>query len=176
MDGSSPKYFTRDFCGVCDYLFDTDGKEKECPQVRCGSARYTRTGRPVRQAYYFDLEDKVRRLYASKFTAGLAGHNTTRPVPQGGIDARELSDAWDADILGTLYHEYDGSDKDDILYLAQSNDGVEVQKNISYTPITAKLLNMPVKMRGTTQYDLQLRHDMHSYHVPVHAPPTPPLP
>ena len=148
LDGHEPKYFTRDFCPVCDHLFDAEANDKVCPFMGCGSARFTRKGKAIRQAFYFDLEDKVRRMYGSVFTATQAAYGTARLAPTDTPQARELTDAWDGAILSSLHHENKDANKEDILYFAQSNDGVEVQKNISYTPITAKLLNLPVKLRG----------------------------
>jgi hypothetical protein len=147
MDGCTPLYFTRDFCPKCDYLFEK--KERECPEDGCGGQRYTAKGNSIRQAYYFDLEDKIRRLYKSKFTAGEANYNATRPTPSEPLENRELVDCWDASILEDMYHNLEDDNKHDWIYLAQSNDGVEVQKNVSYTPITAKVLNLPLQMRGT---------------------------
>lgn len=49
-----------------------------------------------------------------------------------------------------------GADTKDCVFLAQSNDGVEVEKNTCYTPITAKVLNYSCKVRGMLQSILLL--------------------
>jgi hypothetical protein len=47
-----------------------------------------------------------------------------------------------------MHYEEDPEIGDRTLYFACSNDGVEVTKNVTYTPITAKLLNLPGELRG----------------------------
>jgi hypothetical protein len=49
------------------------------------------------------------------------------------------------DLLRTI----DEDQRARCLFLALSYDGVEVEKNVSYTPITAKILNFPPKIRGS---------------------------
>ena len=49
-----------------------------------------------------------------------------------------------------IYHEYEGPDcqrKNQFLYFSLCADGIEVKKNTSFTPVTAKLLNWPPEMR-----------------------------
>ena len=151
LAGNKAKYFIRDLCVGCDYLFPLDPLAQECPSQRCGKPR-CKDGRPQRQAYYYDIADKVRRLYGSKYSARHAAYGTSRDPPRGGVENRELHDCWDASILGALFHALDDPEKCHYLYLAQSNDGVEVEKNVTYTPITAKLLNLPPDLRGQASY------------------------
>ena len=75
-------------------------------------------------------------------------HGTSRQRPVGSAASRELHDCWDASIMDTQFHRLHDENKKSFLYFAQSHDGVEVQKNVTYTPITAKLLNLPSNARG----------------------------
>ena len=127
--------------------FPQDPLAQVCPSPRCGKPR-CKDGKAQRQAYYYDITDKVRRLYQSKYSALHAGYGTGRDPPRGAVENRELHDVWDGTILGALFHALDDPEKCHYLYLAQSNDGVEVEKNVTYTPITAKLLNLPPDLRG----------------------------
>ena len=47
-------------------------------------------------------------------------------------------------------------DLDSCVFIGQSNDGVEVQKRVTYTPITGKILNFSAKTRGLLQSILLL--------------------
>ena len=105
-------------------------------------------GKPIRQAYYFDLEDKVRRTFASKFNAEAMGYGTSQDLPTSSLQNRELRDCWDASIMESQFHRISDENKKSFLYFAQSHDGVEIQKNVTYTPITAKVLNLPTHARG----------------------------
>jgi hypothetical protein len=105
-------------------------------------------GHPARQAYYFDLEDKIRRVFASKFHAEAMAFGTSIQPPTGSIENRELRDCWDASIMETLFYKHPDNNKKAFIYFAQSHDGVEIQKNVTYTPITAKVLNLPTHARS----------------------------
>ena len=146
-----PMYFTRDFCPECDQLFPLDVSAHVCPECST-STRYRKNKKARRQAYYYPIEDKVKRLFASKYTAKQVGYGTSRSPPEGPMNSREVIDTWDGSILESLFHDLDDADKGKYLYLAQSNDGVEVEKNTTYTPITAKLLNLPPSLRGQSQH------------------------
>jgi hypothetical protein len=150
LEGNEAQHFTRDFCPGCDFLFPTDVREKRCPN--CEKSTRFKNGKARRQAYYYDISDKIRRIYKSKYLARHASYGTSRPRPEDALENRELVDCWDAGILGTLFHDLPDLEKEDYLYLAQSNDGVEVEKNVTYTPITAYLLNLPPDMRGAHTY------------------------
>jgi rubrerythrin len=150
VDGREPKFFTLDFCPECDHLFEEDADDDHCPDCDKDS-RYTQKGnkqKAVRQAYYFDLDDKCTRLLAAKLQAGMVLPPTTTPVSQDKLNERELNCAFDGSIMEELYHGADARYKDNTFYFTWSNDGVEIQKNISYTPIVAKLLNLPKEQRG----------------------------
>jgi hypothetical protein len=64
------------------------------------------------------------------------------------MENRELRGVFDGSILENLYHKCPDDYKDNTLFFAISNDGVEVTKKTSYTPIVAKLLNLPAEVRG----------------------------
>ena len=106
------------------------------------------TGKPVRQAYYFDLEDKIIRTFASKVSAEAMTYGTSREIPNDSVKDRELRDCWDGTIIPSLFPHLNNDTKKSFLYFAQSHDGVEIQKNVTYTPITAKVLNLPTHVRG----------------------------
>lgn len=146
-EDKEPVWFTRDFCKICDHLFEEDKSDKECP--RCNKdTRYDARGKSCRQAYYFSLDDKMRRLFESKFMA-----ERVLPPAESARDctpmrSRELTGAFSGSIMEDLYHECKDESKDSTLFFACSNDGVEVEKKISYTPIVAKLLNLPAALRS----------------------------
>ena len=149
--GKTAQWFTRDFCPKCDHLFQTDKKDVHCP--RCDKdTRYRphkKKRKPARQAYYFSMEDKCKRLFAQKILAAATLPATDDAKPRTPIHNRDLNGPFDGSILESLHHECDAScGKNTCLYFALSNDGVEVEKNVAYTPITAKLLNLPPEMRG----------------------------
>ena len=168
LAGKEPVCFSRQFCHECDYLFmdnePTDALyEPHCPGCEAKNARRTNRhkknpvdlrftrfdmrGKP-RVAYYFDVDDKVRRLFADKVSAKEAKWGTARAHPGRSMEHRHLDSAWDGSIMEELFHNCTDAEKIHYLYFVHSNDGVEVEKNISYTPLTAKLLNFPPLLRG----------------------------
>jgi hypothetical protein len=154
-EGKEPKWFTRDFCPDCDHLFDVDETDTECPRWTAASheskdcnTRFDKHGTAPRQAYYFDMDDKVTRIFTSKLLSSTIFPPTDMPQPDKPMADRELVSAFDGKILQKMYYESDCKTKDETLYFACSNDGVEVEKGVSYTPITAKLLNYPTALRG----------------------------
>jgi hypothetical protein len=145
--GKEPKWFTRDYCPKCDYGFEVNPADTKCP--RCEEdTRFDHDGKAPRQAYYFEMDDKIKRVFAAKLLARSALPPTDRPMPDKPIGDRELTSAFDGKILQKLYYESEEKTKDETMYFACSNDGVEVEKGVSYTPITAKLLNFPTALRG----------------------------
>jgi hypothetical protein len=150
VDGREPKFFTRDFCPSCDHLFEEDKDDVHCPDCK-QATRYKTMGKnynAVRQAYYFDLDDKCTRTLAGKLQAAMVLPPTTPKRSTDPIKERELNCAFDGSIMETLYHGADPMYKDSTFYFSWSNDGVEVHKNVSFTPIVAKLLNLPKEQRG----------------------------
>ena len=145
-EGKEPVFFTRDYCPKCDFLFPVDENIEVCG--RCEVKTRYEGAKPARVAYFFDLADKVTRMFASKYTADQVSYGTKRPRPTGSLENRELVDWWDCGIAAELFHNMNDEDKEDYLYFACSNDGVEVEKNVSYTPVTAKLLNVAPDARG----------------------------
>ena len=145
-EGREPKFFTRDYCPKCDFLFPIDEKVEECE--RCEENFRYKDGKPARVAYFFDMADKVTRVFASKYSAQQVAYGTARPRPAANMANRVLQDWWDGGIAHELFHNLPDAEKGDYLYFGCSNDGVEVEKNVSYTPATAKVLNAPPDARG----------------------------
>lgn len=146
-EGKEPEHIVRDFCPKCDYMFDPESDAPACP-LCFADTRYDCTGSPERQAYYFPLDDKCARWFAQKFTSDRLLPPTTKPPPCP-MTSRELCDPFDGSILSKLhYKETDPRIREYTLYFAFSSDGVEVEKKVSYTPITAKVLNLPNELRG----------------------------
>ena len=54
------------------------------------------------------------------------------------------------------FHNMDPRFKHKTLYIALTCDGTEVQKNISYTPIVMRVLNLPPAVRLHTHSRLSL--------------------
>jgi len=146
VKGKKPVSFTRDFCPGCDHLFAVTPSDVDCP--RCNNAtRYT-DGVAARQGQYFDVDDKCIRLFATQFTASRTLPPTDQARPSTPMANRELHGVFDGSILEALYHKCPEAYKEFCLFFALSNDGVEVTKKTSYTPIVAQLLNLPAEMRG----------------------------
>jgi hypothetical protein len=57
-------------------------------------------------------------------------------------------DVWDGKILQNLFWDSTDAGKKDHIYFMAGYDGVEVEKNVSYTPIVGQILNFPPKLRG----------------------------
>jgi hypothetical protein len=144
--GKEPVSFTRDFCPVCDHLFRVAKSDEHCP--RCNATTRFTDGAATRQGRYFDVDDKCIRLFATQYNASRILPPTDQARPVAAVENRVLHGVFDGTILEALYHKYDPAIKDSCLYFALSNDGVEVTKKTSYTPIVAKLLNLPAEMRG----------------------------
>ncbi len=60
---------------------------------------------------------------------------------------RELRDCFDGSLLNDFLADQ-VVEQEKALFFTLSNDGVELRKNQSYTPITCKCLNLPPKLRG----------------------------
>jgi hypothetical protein len=146
VGGKEPLPFTRDFCPKCDHLFGVAKEDEKCPNC-AAPTRYT-FGKATRQAQYFDVADKCARLFATKYHASRILPATDKPCPTERPAAREISSAFDGSILQELYHDCTHDYKEFCLYFTCCNDGVEVTKGTSYTPITAELLNLPSELRG----------------------------
>ena len=63
---------------------------------------------------------------------------TLRP---GSVKHRTLLDVFDAQVLQDLIRQMPAQALAHIIYLMMVSDGVEVQKDTSWTPVTAKILN-----------------------------------
>jgi hypothetical protein len=141
-----PKSYERDFCHVCDHLFLEDPADTRCPRCK-KPTRFNRNGICERTATYFDLDDMIRGLFRSSGTAQAAAYGAQYPVPDKPMHERELRDCFD----GSLLNDFLASqvvEQENALFFTLSNDGVELRKNQSYTPITCKCLNLPPKLRG----------------------------
>lgn len=151
MGEDSPEWFSKRFCQACGAAIS--GKSRNCE--RCGTDFDERMSPDaVVQAYYADLPDKLSRIFGVRPLRDPLRHGTPHERHSGdrdAIDDRELADVWDGTMMDDLYYEYDGPDKeekDNFLYFMLCQDGVEVRDKKSYTPVTAKLLNWPPKMRS----------------------------
>ena len=155
MQGRKLKSFARHFCPNCDNLFAFSLGVRVCPkcgpekglrfQAEQGKKKHT----PRRVAHYYDLDDHMRLLFSCKFIAEYLAMGKSRVRPAG-INQRELSGPFDGSILQKLYHNSeDTQGKDYYIFLAQSNDGVEVEKNVTYTPVVVKVLNASSEMYST---------------------------
>lgn len=145
IDQEAPAYCMRHFCPHCDCLYPEDLTVVVCPRATCQQAdRFDSTKRPRRVAFYFDLEDKVQRMFSKKYIAREFSYASTREAEDVSLNLRELRDIWDGSILHNLADVMN----EDTLVLQQSNDGVEVQKNLSYTPVVFKFLNLPPSIRS----------------------------
>jgi hypothetical protein len=61
-------WFARDFCPEDDFLFPEDTSVEICGV--CGQAtRFNSKRQPVRQAYYFDMVDEMKRIFTSSYLA-----------------------------------------------------------------------------------------------------------
>jgi len=145
--GKEPVYFTRDYCPLCDHPFQVDKHDTHCPRCELDT-RYDLRGKAPRQAYYYCMDDKCRRLLLDAYSSARANPPLHAEPPRDTLATRELSGPFDGSILQNLHYERKDQDCDKCWYFAVSNDGVEVEKNVSYTPITAKLLNLPAELRG----------------------------
>lgn len=150
LDGKEPKYITRDFCPECDYLYDDNSTQRVCPDCPKAVHRYDDKGQAVRQAYYFDIDDKVTRMFAAEFTASQLNNGAASDVHDDRpLGQREITGCWDGTLLQTLCGLLAPFVAvKNCIFFAQSNDGVEVTKSTTFTPITAKVLNYGGKMRG----------------------------
>ena len=143
-----PIHIKRHFCPECDYLFPERPACEFCERCK-KNTRYQVNGKPCRVAIYFPLADKITRMFALPAMARALLEGTRRQPLAGPVAAREMRDVWDGTLMNDLIRKIDKGDPSKLyLYLGQSNDGVQVEKNVSYTPITAKVLNLPAKMRG----------------------------
>lgn len=83
-------------------------------------------------------------MFSKKYIAREFSYASTREAEDVSLNLRELRDIWDGSILHNLADVMN----EDTLVLQQSNDGVEVQKNLSYTPVVFKFLNLPPSIRS----------------------------
>ena len=75
---------------------------------------------------------------------------------------RELRDVYDGTLMTDLYHDEDDEGKSEWLYASLTNDGVEVTKNVAYTPIVMKWFNLPPHLRISAAEGVQLPGDVPS--------------
>ena len=146
-------FVPRDFCSQCGWCYPVCKDMKTCQ--RCSehgvtTERFDTSGKPKSQAFYLDIEAKLKSIFGSDYLFDELNFGKARPRPQVKIADRELTDVWDGEVMERLYHDYTGPDtenKDKFLYFALCADGVEVKDSKSYTPVTAKLLNWPPELR-----------------------------
>jgi hypothetical protein len=142
-------WFTRDYCPVCGYGFPIRITIVGCPRCKKDTRYDDTTGKAGCQAFYADLDDKVCRLMkSSDFADGPLRFGKKKQEPAEAIVDRELVDVFDGRAMKEFYHDLEDDDKDNFLYFLLCQDGVEISKNVSYTPVTAKLLNWPSKLRS----------------------------
>ena len=140
VNGEQPVYTIRDLCEVCDFMYAKEDTEvRKCPQ--CSSSRWKKNGTPSRFAVYFDLGDAVRRKFSSKYLFDNLIEQSQRPKSNKPIRDRFLESAFDGNILHGLPPNPEGVLT---LCLSVTADGVEVEENVSYTPVTARILNLDV--------------------------------
>ena len=102
MKGREVLCVPRDFCTRCDSLFPVDKKVIDCPAAACEGIPRTRfdlKNKPLRRAYYFDIADKIERMYSHPVTADAMAYGSKYEPAEGGMQSRELRDSWDASIL-----------------------------------------------------------------------------
>jgi hypothetical protein len=147
LEGGVLPHVMRDFCPDCDLLFPEDDRIVRCE--RCNrDTRYSRgSGKCVRQAPYFSLPGLVQRMYAARLLAMALRYGTRlAPLPSNRHTSREMWDAYDATLLPSLIADLD-IDRAVTVLFTLSCDGVEVRKE-SLTPLVAKCLSLPPKVRG----------------------------
>ena len=66
---------------------------------------------------------------------------TDLSVRPGSVKHRTLLDVFDAQVLQDLIRRMPAEQQAHITYLMMVSDGAEVQKDTSWTPVTAKILN-----------------------------------
>jgi hypothetical protein len=101
MKGRELLCIPRDFCTGCDSLFPVDKKVVNCPDVCKGNpkTRFDPKGTPLRRAYYFDIAEKIERLYSHRATAEAMAYGFEYEPAEGPMQSRELTDSWDCSIL-----------------------------------------------------------------------------
>lgn len=82
----------------------------------------------------------------SSFYADLSASADTSVRP-GSVKNRTLIDIFDGTVMQNLIKKMPEDLRDFILWLVMVSDGVEVQKNVSWTPVTAKIMNWPSGVR-----------------------------
>lgn len=170
------KYFTRDFCVDCDYAFPVDKTVHKCPECKdTPSTRFGPNGKALRQAYYFDIDAKLKTIFSHIVTARAMEYGNEYKQERGPMANRVLRDVWDGSILQVgvvvgfismcvcgvtsppfidpvrVQRHLDAIGAElskACIFFGLSNDGVEVEKNVAYTPITGRVYNWPPKMRG----------------------------
>ena len=175
VDGREPIYSRVYFCGKCDTRFHKSaGKNTSCSkvcfivphlmifvlnkllqykQVGCSGKKNANkeSGAEASLAIYFSLDDKIRRLFSTPLAAKYLNYGNTIRNVETNICNPEIKDCFDGKNLVNLRAEMNTfikAESDDIiLYFSQSHDGVEVTKNVTYTPIVASILNYPPETR-----------------------------
>ena len=160
VDGAPVLHTIRHLCPECDYMFPLGSTTARCGRrrpVRCRSkARWaprTKRGskqRPARVAVYLDIPDKLQRVFGAQYMFD-ALLESRRPAPDGDAAERppfrdrQLNDAADGTHLADRPFDAPGCVT---LYYSFTADGVEVQKNVSYTPGVGKNLNLEGTLRS----------------------------
>jgi hypothetical protein len=100
-----PVCLKKDYCVQCDHLFSEELTDTQCPDCTdkddkpVPHTRFDPQGKPIRRAYFFEMADKIRRLFSHRVTAKALGYgHAYRPSP-GLVENRELKDCWDGTIL-----------------------------------------------------------------------------
>lgn len=146
--GREPESFTRDFCAGCGWLFPDDVLTSTCEG--CGEDRFDLRGKPNRQAFYFDVKWRVQSLFSTLSMAKRLLPTENFLPTEGEVASHSivLRDCYQGRIMQRLFRSFDAALLPDIIYLTQCNDGVEVEKNVSYTPCTAEVLNLEPQVRS----------------------------
>jgi hypothetical protein len=69
-------------------------------------------------------------------------------IRPGSVKNRTLIDIFDGTVLQDLIKKMPEELRDFILWLVLCSDGVEVQKDVTWTPVTAKIMNWPSGVRS----------------------------
>jgi hypothetical protein len=103
-----PVCLKRHYCVLCDHLFSEELTDTLCPactdedDIPVPHTRFDPQGNPIRRAYFFELADKIRRLFSHRVTAKALGYGHAYRPSSGPVDNRELKDCWD----GTIQSEH----------------------------------------------------------------------
>ena len=98
----------------------------------------------MRQACYADLPDLFARLFAGPYQAELLRYLDGVHRQDVPIEDRELWDVTDGNILDGMRELW----RKLVMIFTFTDDGTEVEKNVSYTPLVIRILNFPPQLRS----------------------------